>query len=224
MIRNLLFLIYILGSLVQCAQQKSNNAEQLLNGVPKNEKSVNKQSDLYNGIQIENKINRGINYTDPLGMDYSIRYIPITITNESTSKAYLQIAFAKEYNYPEPYIHEKFRLIPLPEEWALDGVEISDGMMNELPSYIKKPVLNETIAPGEKLIFAIGSIYPRPARTTGVLPRILFVQNGEITFPDCEWYLEKDQTSGQPIKMGLKVIFGQSCRIIPGGSISYSKY
>lgn len=224
MIKNLLFLLSILGSLVQCAQQKSNNSEQPLNGVPKMEKSANKQPDSYNGIQIENKINRGINYTDPLGMDYSIRYIPITITNYNTSAAYLQVAFTKEYNYPEPYIHEKFRLIPLAKEWALDGVEISDGMINELPAYIEKPVLKETIAPGEKLIIAIGSVYPRPARTTGVLPRVLFVPNGTEIFPECDWRMEKDQTAGQPIQIGLKVIFGEKCRIIPGGSISYSKY
>ncbi|MBT8189325.1 MAG: hypothetical protein KJO29_02760 [Bacteroidia bacterium] len=173
------------------------------------------------GLVIDNKINRGINYTDPLGTDFSIRYIPITITNDSTISIHLQMAFLKEYNYPHPNSHEKFRLIPLPKEWALDGVEISKSMINEITGYIENPALNDTIGPGKKIILAIGSIYPRPAKSTGVLPRKLFTVSDTDIFPECDWHLEKDSSSNQKNQMGLKVIFGEKCMIIPCGQISY---
>lgn len=178
---------------------------------------------LRSGLLIENKINRGINYTDALGVDYSLRYIPVTITNDSTLAIHLTIAFSNDYNYPHTYSEEKFRLVPLPMEWALDGVGITESLINELPSYMDNPVMNKTIEPGEKIVFGIGSIYPRPANTTGVLPRILFTQNDTIAFPECNWLMERDQASNQQISLGLKIIFGEKCVIIPSGKISFGK-
>ncbi|NNC50524.1 MAG: hypothetical protein HKO01_08335 [Flaviramulus sp.] len=173
------------------------------------------------GLLIENRINRGINYTDPQGTDYNIRYIPITITNDSTISIQVQITFSKEYNNPYPYNEERFKLIPLPREWALDGADISESMIDELPGFIENPVLNETIAPGEQIVFAIGSLYPRPVNSTGVLPRRLFVQGEAEIFEDCDWSMEKDRSSNQQIPMGIKIIFGEKCKIIPCGKISY---
>ncbi len=178
------------------------------------------QQALKSGLVIENKINRGISYTDPQGTDYSIRYIPITIANDSTIPIHLQIAFSKEYNNPHPYSEEKFKLIPLPMEWAIDGSDISERMIDKLPSYIENPVLNETIEPGARIVFAIGSIYPRPAKSTGVLPRTLFVLGKSDIFTDCDWLMDIDR-SNQHIPMGLKIIFGEKCTIIPCGQISY---
>ena len=179
------------------------------------------QQTLKSGLLIENRINRGINYTAPQGTDYSIRYIPITITNDSTISIHVQLAFSEEYSNPYPHIEEKFKLIPLPGEWALDGVDISENMIEELPGYIENPVLNQTITPGEKIILAIGSLYPRPAKSTGVLPRLLFAQSDTTPFPDCDRLVKEEPESNLPIPLGLKIIFGERCKIIHCGQISY---
>ena len=179
------------------------------------------QQTLKSGLLLENRINRGIDYTDPKGTDYSIRYIPITITNDSTISIDVLLAFSKEYNNPYPYSEDKFKLIPLPREWALDGVDITESMLDELPSYIQNPVLNETISPGEKIVFAIGSLYPRPAKSTGVLPRLLFAHSDTTTFPECDRFMIKEPESNQTIPIGLKIIFGEKCKIIRCGQISY---
>ena len=196
-------------------------AEQTTKGEPQLENDPNQHLVPKSGLLIDNGINRGISYTDPQGTDYSIRYIPITIANDSTIRIHLQIAFSKEYNYPHPD-NDEFKLIPLPKEWALDGVGVTEGMIDELPKYIDKPLLNETIEPGEKMILAIGSLYPRPAKTTGVLPRILFSQGDTTAFPECDWLMEEDKSSNHQIPLELKIIFGERCMIIRCGQISYA--
>ena len=173
-----------------------------------------------NCLLIDNGINRGLNYTDSEGTDYSLRYIPITVTNDSTKQIQLQIAFSKEYSYPNPDTDE-FKLIPLPKKWALEGIGVTDSMMDELPNYINRPFMNKTIEPGEKIIFAIGSLYPRPAKTTGVLPRKLFVQMDSINYVDCDLLMEVDEISNQQMSLGLKIIFGGRCRIIRCGHFAY---
>ena len=173
------------------------------------------------GLFIENRINRGISYTDPSGTDYSIRYIPNTIANDSTISILLQLTFSKEYNYPAPDSDENFGLIPLPKAWALDGVEISESMIDKLPDYIEKPDLIEAIPPGGEIVLAIGSLYPRPTNTTGVLPRTLFVLSDSTNFTECKWLMQKDRSSSQQIPLGLKIVFGERCIVIPCGQISY---
>ena len=173
------------------------------------------------GLQIENGINRGISYTNSEGINYNLRYIPITIVNDTTISIHIQMAFSKEYNYPEPAGNEKFRIIPLPKEWALDGKEVSESMINKLPSHIENPVLEETIEAGEKIVLAIGSLYPSPVNTTGVLPRILFDQVQSGIFPECDGHTEEHLKLPQFIPLMLKISFGEKCRIIRCGQISY---
>ena len=170
------------------------------------------------GISIENKINRGVNWTDPEGRDWSIRYIPVTVSNDSSVLINIEINFSKEYYYPNPDDDKKFKLIPLPEAWALDGVGVSEEMLKGLPALIDNPVLKKDIEPGGKLVFAIGSLYPRPAEASGVLPRTLFVQGEADEFADCDWQMEKRSSSNQ---LGLRIIFGDKCRVIEVGQITY---
>lgn len=179
---------------------------------------------LKSGLLIENKVNRGTNYTDPQGNDYSIRYIPISITNDSTVSLHVQVVFATEYNYPHPNSDIKFRLIPLPKEWAMDGVEISESMFDAIPNFIENPVLSETIRPNEKIVFALGSLYPRPAELSGVLPRKLLLQEEAANHPDCDWTLESERSSGQHMQLGLKIRFGEICKIISCGQIYFNEH
>ena len=186
---------------------------------PQAENSPDLQRASKSGLLIENRINRGISYTDPQGRDFSIRYIPITITNDTTTTIEIKIAFAKEYHHPQPGSDEKFKLIPLPSEWARDGVGISEDMMDELPIYIENPVLKKSIASGEKVTLAIASIYPRPTQSSGVLPRVLFAQGDNRNYSDCDWRMDKERSSTHEIPLRLKTIFGEKCSIIPCGQL-----
>lgn len=205
MIKNFLFLLAFWASFAQCSQKQAKSTEQTFNS----------------GLQIDNGINRGVNYTDPLGMTYSIRYIPITITNDSTISMELQIAFAKEYGYPVSIDTAMFHVIPLPEAWALDGVEITDSLLTELPKYMERPFFSKKLKPGEKWVIAIGTVYPRPAQFSGVLPNTLFTPTGQGVFPDCDWLVQPEQSPNPQVALGLKLTFGKDCRIIPCGQISY---
>jgi hypothetical protein len=208
--------VLIIMTLGSCAQRTS------INESP-NENASTKQVKFNSGLKIENGINRGTNYTDSLGTLYSIRNIPITIMNDTTFPIQVQISFSKEYNYPQAVSSEKFKLIPLPKEWAADHSEITERMLNIVPKYIEKPLINEIIEPGEEFILSIGSVYPRPAKIHGVLPRTLFVQNEITNFPECEWLVKKDRRLNKQIPLGLKIVIGEQCLIIPCGSISYLK-
>ena len=186
-------------------------------------KTNNTKSKMDSGLLIENRINRGINYTNLRGDDRSIRYIPITITNDTTIPIQFQLNFSKEYYNPKPYDEETFKLVPLPTEWALDGVDITENMIVKIPNYIEDPSITKSLEPGEQFVFAIGSIYPRPARSTGVLPRTLFSLTKVEDFTSCEWLMDKEPRSNERIPLGLKVVFGDKCQVIPCGWISYPK-
>ena len=172
-------------------------------------------------ITIENKINRGTDYQDKSGKAYNLRYIPIEISNDSTVSIQIEFEFSKEYYFPKPNDDEAFKLFPMPQEWAQDGIDVSEQMLDELAGQIIKPVLKKTIAPGGQFLFAIGALYPKPPRSTGVLPRTLFIPSAINAFPDCDNpYLESPSTR-QVIPLGLKIIFGDQCSIIPCGKILY---
>ncbi len=177
---------------------------------------------VHSGLLIDNGINRGTNYTDSVGIDHNLRYIPISITNDSIIPIRLQITFSKEYEFPHPDSDEKFKVIPLPNEWALDGVGVTESMIDELPKYIGKPVLNEIVQPGEELVMAIGTLYPRPPKTSGVLPNELFVHIERGIFPACDWLMQGESSSNNQILLGLRLNFGEKCVIILCGQISYA--
>lgn len=203
--RKLLFLLTLSGAMLHCTGERPKDTEQILNA----------------GLQIENDTNRGVNYTDPQGIPYSIRYIPITITNDTTIALELHIAFGQEYDYPTNIGTARFHVIPLPEVWGMDGVGITDSLFDELPRIMEKPVIAKTLRPGEKWLFAIGTVYPRPVTFSGVLPNALFTAIDKAAFSDCEWLVKEEQLAGHQIALGLKLTFGKDCRTIPGGHISY---
>lgn len=202
--RNLIFLFV----LIFCAcDQYTSKAEQAID----------------TGLRIENGINRGVSYTDPQGNDYNLRYIPISITNDSTIPICIELAFAEGYVYSTSNGDENFEIIPLPREWALDGVEITDSMMNEIANYIQKPMFKEMLEPGEKWLIAIGTLYPRPPKLNGILPNSLFVHHDQEVFPNCDWRMKKETSSNARLPLGLQLNFGENCMIIPCGLVAYSK-
>lgn len=204
MIKNLLFLLTYWGALVHCTQKESREPGQAW----------------YPGLQIENGINRGVNYTDSLGGTYSIRYIPITLTNDTNLSIQLQLTF-ETADYLDSNSREPFNLIPLPERWAMDGVEITDSLLNELPKHLQQPTVSKILKPGEKWLMAIGTVYPRPARFTGVLPHTLFTHTTAAVFSECDWDMEEIPSSGAPLSLGLKLRLGGNCMVVPAGQMTY---
>lgn len=204
MIKNLLFLLTFWSALAHCTQKSTDEPGQAW----------------YPGLQIENGINRGVNYTDGLGGTYSIRYIPITLTNDTNLSIQLQLTF-ETADYLDTNSREPFNLIPLPERWAMDGVEITDSLLNELPKHLQQPTVSKILKPGEKWLMAIGTVYPRPARFTGVLPHTLFTHTTAAVFSECDWDMEEIPSSGTPLALGLRLRLGGNCLVVPAGQMTY---
>ena len=173
-------------------------------------------------LTIENGHYRGTVVTDSLGNEYMLRYIPIKITNDNSVQAHLQLVFANEYQFPGGNLNEKFKVIPLPTEWGLDGVDITESMREEIKKYIDNPTLNFTIEPGGKFTVAIGTLCPRPPENGGIDPHILFVQSEKEKYRECDWILNEDNNTKPSSALGLKLDYDQ-CSIIPCGKISYAE-
>ena len=184
---------------------------------------IQKTDLLKSGIQIEHGGYRGTGYTDSLGREYNLRNNPITITNDSSVSMHVQIAFQEEYDYTDDMGDEKFRVIPLPKEWAREGTTDSmfEVMWLTFENHLDRPILSDTIEPGERFVFALGTLYPKPAEPWWVVPNELFAHTDLNTYPDCNWRMEKDPRSNSEINLGLKLLLGEGCRIIPCGRITY---
>ena len=94
-------------------------------------------------------------------------------------------------------------------------------MYEKLPNYVDKPLLNETVEPGEKISLAIGTLYPITGDNWSVDLNELFAHSDGGFFPACDWLMKEDPPSNPEIALGLKLVFTQSCIIIPCGQISY---
>ena len=173
------------------------------------------------GLVIDNGINRGVTYTDPEGILFNHRYIPISFTNDTTHTIRIDMAVAEEYYYEGPHGNEPFRILLLPPEWALDGVEITDSMTREINHYLEDTSVSFTLDPGEKYIMSIGTLYPNPPKSTGTLPRTLFTHDETSVFPQCEWYSKEDVNHSIQFELGLKLVYGENCMIIRCGHISF---
>ena len=212
------FLALVINS---CSQQPSNSEPQIRTDQGQHMAQKSGLSFVHGGY-------RGTTYTDSHGTVYNLRNNPVTITNDSTVAIQIQITFAQEYDYPPGNGDEKFRVFPLPKTWAQEGTTDSefDSMRITLPKLIDQPFLNDTLAPGEKLALAIGTIYPRPAEKWSVVPNELFAKSDGVSLPVCDW-LKDEEPSVSPADigsdgaLGLRLVFTQSCMIIPCGQISY---
>jgi len=208
--------IGLLSLLILCSFKQQN-----LNDVLKDECVIYKQNDSVK-LLINNGQYRGTVYTDSIGTIHNLRYMPITITNVGTKPIRLQINFANEYNFPIENSSENFNLFPLPNEWAIEGSEITDSMIDELPNYINKPILDKTLQPGEKILFAIGTKYIR-GKTGGILPNSIFTLEDKEIFEECDLFKNDVLSSNSPKELGFKFSVSGSCFIIPCGNYLFLK-
>ena len=98
-----------------------------------------------------------------------------------------------------------------------------DSMFGKLPNYIDKPLINETIKPGEKIGLAIGTLVIRP-RDISININAPFAHTEEGIFPICNWQMNKDPSSNREVALGLKLVIDEICTIIPCGQISYPEH
>lgn len=198
-----------------CKQQKLKDKAQIANFSIQNPV-------MKSGLLFERGLNRGSGYTNSQGTEYSLRYVPITITNDSTIPIHIELAFSKEYDYPTVYGDKKFKIIPMPEEWAQNGTSDSkfDSLFTDLPNYVDNPLLQRTIEPGEKIAVAIGTLVPKP-RNISINLNVPFANIKSGSYESCDWLMNEDQSSNMKIALGLKLDINEICIIIPCGQISY---
>lgn len=194
----LFFIVFFMG----CAKEQSKN-------------SIDQVSE--NGLLVEISRYRGTEFTDSLGIEYNLRYRPMTITNANAKSVYLQFSFLETYEYKG----NKFKIIPLPEEWGKNGGDWGI-MWKEFQNFLEQPTLELKIAPGEKSVFAIGELLPKPIQFS-INIDTLFAHNKEGVFSDCNWRMQEKPLSGFNTKLGLMLDLADTCRIIPCGQISYDE-
>lgn len=208
-----------------CQQGKSVN-EQTVEG------GIQQGLVLKPGLKIENGINRGTGYTNSQGVGFNLRYIPITITNDTTIKLQLKLDFGEAYDCPMAKGDEYFKILLMPEVFTLDNVTLTgeremltDSMQTVFRGYVENDLnlpyaLNKTLAPGEKHIIAIGTQYPRLPHCA-ILPNALFLQSSLGQYQTCDNRIEPNEISNAQL-LGLKLDYSpQACSIIPCGQITY---
>ena len=179
------------------------------------------------GLKIEYKPTRGQNYTDPNGDVYQLRHIPTSIENDSTVPIHVQINLQEEYENPPLSNHRQFRAFPMPAEWAMDGIQVSDKMLLELAKYVREPFLSKTLEPGEKWLLAFGTLKPTGG-SYGVFPVAVFSHNDRALHHQCNQLVDPNNLDISPLEIELLIGYTggsqaspDSCLTIPCGRISY---
>lgn len=203
-----------------CHQQNSRSGLQV-------EDSPDTQLQSRTGLKIEYKPTRGQSYRDIQGNSYQLRHIPAMITNDSTIPIHVQIAFSQDYNYPKAYNDEQFRVFPMPKGWAMDGVDITDRMLDELQVFIDRPGIDKTLDPGETWFLAFGTLYPRPINY-GVFPVAVFSHDSRALHHECDRLINPDSLPIQHRALELLLGFTSAsqaspdrCLAVTCGHISY---
>lgn len=212
-----LFGFVVLITVSSCVQKTS--------GKYLNEHTEFKKVKFKSGLTIENGINRGTDYKDSLDTKYNVRYIPINIKNDTSLSIELQLSFLPKYTYPFNTTDKFFNLIPMTQEWAVDGGGITENMFIDLQKDIDNPRINIFLKPGAEFLFSIGTRYHRGIGYVAPLPEFLFVYGEMYDFKFCDSLLTGEQLKSNK-EIGLKLIFyrgknNEHCAIIPCGKIKY---
>lgn len=207
-----------------CMQKKSKEGQDV-------QTSSNPLPDSNTGLLIENGPPRGTGFTDSLGLEYNIVHITTTITNDSSIPTRLQIDLPEDFSHPIFGGHQKFKIIVWP------GLAEPPHLYTESPERVlenfsgngsEKPnQFNRLLAPGEKFIMSIGTIFSRPAEFCSVVAYSLLEYGDRQKYQDCVWTMEEEHLTNRQFALGLHVGFctsGQnykSCMIITCGKTTY---
>ena len=186
--------------------------------------SVVAQSQSENSLLIENGPTHGTGYQDSLGANFNLRYIPITIKNDSSVTARIQIQFDSFYENPKGYEEGIYRVFPLPKEWVVDGMtdDDFDVLWEDFESYVNRPQVSAEIQEGGEFSFVIATLYPLPAEKWWIVPRQLSVGHFKQDLKQCDEITgrdERSQESGLPFVLQLSHDSG--CSLLYCGYVNY---
>lgn len=166
----------------------------------------NQSSAFSDQVHIDNGVNRGFFFENSTGIKNGLTYIPVSITNESGKTWELHLKFAEEYDFPDSSNNEKFQLVVLPEIWALDGVDITDEMIKELPTYLQSERFSKEIKPKETMVLAIGTYRQVPSISSVPIPNELFIQSEKGLLNECAFYGPEEPVSDTSTALWLKLL------------------
>lgn len=207
-----------------CSQLKSKAGSKI-------EPSTNQRPESKTGLKFENRPPRGTGFTDSLGSEYGIVHIKTTITNDSTIPIHLQMALPIEYSYPIPDDYHKFKIVLWPGLTEPPDL-YSDSTGGILENFTGNDLgssnqFNQLLAPGEKYVVTIGTIFPRLPKICSVVAYSFLEYNEKRNYASCEWKMDEEHSTNPQLSLGLQVGFctsGQNyerCMIITCGQITY---
>ena len=182
----------------------------------------------HSGLKIENGINRGIGFTDSFGAKYNIRYIPISLFNDTSQFINLELSFSHQYPNPSASTDNGFKIVPLPSNWVRDGAEITDSLLVAFKENLDQPEMNITLSPGEERSIGIGTVYPQGLSYPSPLPYGLVVRGEQGQTYPCEYRLKQNNSiSESELELQLVLYWSsleEFCGIVDCGRLRYNKH
>ena len=183
------------------------------------------------GLKIETTPTRGTVFTDSFGFEYIIIHVTNTITNDSRIPIHLQIGLPIEFSYPMSDDSLKFSIVLWPgltEPPHLYSDNTGRVMENftgfELEALNQ---YNQLLAPGEKYIVTIGTIFSKPPKICSAVAYSFLAYGERGNYSDCDWPMDEEHATNPQLALGLQVGFCTSglhyehCTIITCGQITY---
>lgn len=192
---------------------------------------------LKSGLRINYGPNLGTSHRDTLGVKNFYVHITATITNDSTIPIQLQLALAKEYEYPAFCGDEQYKVFLLPEELTPDTADIYNNIVNGQHDFLNAPidssgVLTKKLDPGEYCVVTIGTLTPQPSDCAAV-PRAIFSQDSSSLYLACDKAINEAISTGPQLELQIKLEYyydrkfitpEDGCAVIPFGQISYREH
>lgn len=229
MIFRITFVLLIVLIVCSCIQQPSENGQQVENG-------TNPQP-LKSGLRVEYGSNLGTTHKDTSGTEHFYVHITATITNDSTIPIHLQLALAKEYEFPTFCNDDKYKVFLLPEELTPDTATLYNNILNGQHDFLNTPldnpsVLNKTLKPDEYCVVTIGALTPKPSNCAPV-PRAVFSHDKRELYQACDGQINQAISTNPQLEIGVKLEYyykrkfiapEDGCALIPFGQISYLEH
>jgi len=184
-----------------CSQQKSTAGSKI-------EPSTNQRPESKTGLKFETRPPRGTGFTDSLGFEYGIVHITHTISNDSTIPIHLQIDLPIEFSYPFSDDYHKFKIVlwpgltEPPDLYSNSTGVLEDFTGNDLGSSNQ---FNQLLAPGEKYVVTIGTIFPRLPKICSAVAYSLLEYNERRNYADCDWKMDEEHSTNPQLALGLQV-------------------
>lgn len=182
------------------------------------------KSKMATGVLIESGPPQGSPFDDSAGNQLGFTYVSSVITNNNPGPIKLHIDFTKQYDYPLGHTEKNFQVILLPEELTPDTATLINPYHDEILEFLGKEnyapnQLHKTLKAQESIVISIGTLRRR-CTNCGVIPNVLFLENDEELFRNCDYFAIDDPSIETRLNLRLKLNFSDTCSIILCGEIS----